>query len=655
MGGSLAPTSRPGHPCNHLSRGRESPTCSSWGASRSQAAIAAALAVLRAAGRTACWRSKAKRGSARRVCWRTSPTIRRGLPRARGARLGVRGGPAVCALHGSARTGTWPSAGSRRRTPLRWPRSCPRWRACRRRPTATARTGHCGICSPAPRRRPLVLVLDDVHWADPASPRRPRGADQAPAVRAHAAGVGGARGPGSGRAGHRVRRRVAGCAAERDRGGRAFSSGFLGAVREWRAETRSTSSSSPAGPLFFFCAGFLILPTTVAAAVGGRFVALSADARRLLDAARPSRASVRARAGRRRWPSSPRRPGPSRPSTSCWPRALVRPTGGAAPVRVPPPGGAPRRVHRGAGRPAARRPRAGGRTSAGATRGGNRSSARTTSNTRPAPRGGRGQSRLRPAAHRDAGVRSRGPPRASTRRSCGCSRTNRTRTVSRQQSQLADALDRRRRPWGPRARRWSTRCIDAPQPGERLAARPSRWPTRTGGSAPTRMRGAGCRVALGDLPAHPSPDRIRLRLALGADRAQARATFDDALAADPATRATTPGRSASRSSRPRRSPVGRWRPLPALDPSAAARSRRPPAAFDRLDERAPDDQASRAVDARPRPPLPRARTTAAAADLERGDSLAAGTGRERISLIIALEAVTVLVALGRLAGARCRG
>ena len=49
------------------------------------------------------------------------------------------------------------------------------------------------------------------------------------------------------------------------------------------------------------------------------------------------------------------------------------------------------------------------------------------------------------------------------------------------------------------------------------------------------------------------------------------------------------------------------------------------------------------------------RADAAAADLERGDSLAAGTGRERVSLIIALEAVTVLVALGRLAGARAAG
>ena len=46
---------------------------------------------------------------------------------------------------------------------------------------------------------------------------------------------------------------------------------------------------------------------------------------------------------------------------------------------------------------------------------------------------------------------------------------------------------------------------------------------------------------------------------------------------------------------------------------------------------------------------------AALADLERGAARAAGTGRERVSLILTLESVAALVALGRLEEAAAAG
>jgi ATP/maltotriose-dependent transcriptional regulator MalT len=166
-----------------------------------------------------------------------------------------------------------------------------------------------------------------------------------------------------------------------------------------------------------------------------------------------------------------------------------------------------------------------------------------------------------------------------------------------------------------------------------------------GGHEDARRR---LQVALGDLPAEPSPDRIRLRLALALtalmarDLAEAEAhasdARDDARAiADPVFELAALAVHAL-ASVARGDPRGAER----LDASAAA-----------LDALTDAQIATRLpalwMHGRARRLL--GRFDAALADLRRGAALAAGTGRERILLVLTVESVPVLVELGRIAEA----
>jgi DNA-binding CsgD family transcriptional regulator len=153
-------------------------------------------------------------------------------------------------------------------------------------------------------------------------------------------------------------------------------------------------------------------------------------------------------------------------------------------------------------------------------------------------------------------------------------------------------------------------------------------------------------VALGALPAQPSPNRIRLRLALaltalfGCDlreaQAQASDARDDASAiGDPVFELAALAAGALARVTEADGPQA----AAALDDSAAALER---LSGDQLATRLP----SLWMHGRARHAL--GRFAAALADFERGAALAAQTGRERILLVMTVESVATLVELGRL-------
>ena len=160
-------------------------------------------------------------------------------------------------------------------------------------------------------------------------------------------------------------------------------------------------------------------------------------------------------------------------------------------------------------------------------------------------------------------------------------------------------------------------------------------------------------VVLGELPAEPSPDRVRLRLALGLTallacdldeaRAQTADARDDARAiGDPAFEiaALASGALAAVSAADR--PDGeRW-----LEESSAALERLSAA---QLQTRLPafwmQGRARRGL----------GQFEAALADLRRGAELAERTGRERVLLMLTIESVATLVELGRIAEATAAG
>jgi DNA-binding NarL/FixJ family response regulator len=221
-------------------------------------------------------------------------------------------------------------------------------------------------------------------------------------------------------------------------------------------------------------------------------------------------------------------------------------------------------------------------------------------------------------------------------------RSKRTRT----QALLADA---QAAAGDPVAARDTLRdALETAAAGERLAltvalANQEWW---LGGHEQARRQ---LHVALGDLPAQPSPDRIRLRLALGltalmaCDLRDAQAytsdARDDARAIDDPVfelAALAAGALASVAD--------------ADGPDAADRLAESAAALERLT----GEQLAKRLPAlwmhgRARRML--GRFEEALADLERGTAIAAQTGRERIVLILTVESVATLIELGRLAEA----
>ena len=195
-----------------------------------------------------------------------------------------------------------------------------------------------------------------------------------------------------------------------------------------------------------------------------------------------------------------------------------------------------------------------------------------------------------------------------------------------------------------RARLCSPRCARR-EPSEHLRltvgiANAEWWIGRT---ADARRR---LQVALGSLPAQPSPDRIRLRLALaltalmGCDlseaHGQARDARDDARAiGDPVFEAAALACGALASA----VEAGSHDASGAVEEAAAALERLSPA---QLATRLPAFW----MLARARRSL--GRLDAALADLERGAEIAAETGRENILVQLMIETAATLIELGRL-------
>ena len=156
-------------------------------------------------------------------------------------------------------------------------------------------------------------------------------------------------------------------------------------------------------------------------------------------------------------------------------------------------------------------------------------------------------------------------------------------------------------------------------------------------------------VALGELPAEPSPDRIRLRLALtltalsARDLGEASAQVSDAL--DDARALGEPVFEAAALAGGAVALVSM-----AEGPDGAAALERSTAALERLSG---EQLASRLpglwMQGRARHAL--GRFDAALADFERGLAMAKETGRESVQLMLAVEATATLIELGRLAEA----
>jgi ATP/maltotriose-dependent transcriptional regulator MalT len=213
---------------------------------------------------------------------------------------------------------------------------------------------------------------------------------------------------------------------------------------------------------------------------------------------------------------------------------------------------------------------------------------------------------------------------------------------TRMQSRGAAARD----PEG--ARQTLLDALETAAPGDRLAlivslANQEWW---LGGHVDALRR---LHVALGELPAQPSPDRIRLRLALALT----------ALMACDLPEAQAHASDASDDARAIGDPVFEVAGL-----AAGALAYASDAAGDRIAESAA--ALDRLTDAQVATRLPalwmhgRARRALgrfdeALADLERAAAIATRTGRERVLLVVTVESVATLIELGRLADAAAAG
>ena len=323
-------------------------------------------------------------------------------------------------------------------------RSCPRCGAANggargASPTsATAPTARCAGCSGCwPSDQPLVLVLDDLHWSDGASieliaallrrgptrrscSRSPSGPARPP-QRLRAALAGAARAAGSSSASSaRPRRRSCSATLDADGGRRDLPPRrrqpvLPRAARPRGGERRPTRARS----------------ATRRRAAGGVPPAVAAALAEELGVAVGRR---RARCSRRRpWPASRSSPTSRRRSPS-WPSRtaldaldelldldLVRPTAGAAPLRLPPPARAPRRL-RVARAAAGGSPRTRARPRRWRRAAPTPPSAPTTSSSRPRQGDEEAIELLLEAGREAAAARARPRRRAGSRRRCGCSR-----------------------------------------------------------------------------------------------------------------------------------------------------------------------------------------------------------------------------------------
>ena len=342
--------------------------------------------------------------------------------------------------------------------------------------------------------KPLVLVLDDFHWADPASVdlarrsllHRPPAAPVLIALAVAAA-------PG-------VRR---GCAARARAGARATASSTRIELepadrRRGRRAARPRARRPPGGALLYEETGGnpFYLEQLARASDGGRaaararrvgrracrcramVVAALTEELALLSDGTPARAARARRSpatrsspsSRRRRPASTERRRSKR-STSCWRCDLVRPTERAAAVPLPPPDRAPRRLRGHARRLAARRARAQRRRrwprAAPARR-----RAPTTSS---APRAGRRRGRRRRRSPRPAREAAQRAPATAARWFAGALRLLAERAPGRRarRAAAAPAPRRWRRPAGSprRTRRCSRASTLVPPRRSRCASR----------------------------------------------------------------------------------------------------------------------------------------------------------------------------------------
>ena len=214
---------------------------------------------------------------------------------------------------------------------------------------------------------------------------------------------------------------------------------------------------------------------------------------------------------------------------------------------------------------------------------------------------------------------------------------------ARMQARLADAQAAAGDPESARAT--LTGALRSAGPDERLAltvalANQEWW---LGGHEQARRR---LHVALGDLPAEASPDRIRLRLALGLTALLA-CDLDEAVAhcrdaRDDARTLGEPVFELAALAGATLAEVSAARGHAGADALAASAAALERLTAEQLATRLPafwmHGRARRGL----------GRFAAALADLERGIAIATETGRERVLLVLTVESVAVLVELGRI-------
>ena len=367
---------------------------------------------------------------------------------------------------------------------------------------------------------------------------------------------------------------------------------------------------------------------TVAAALAAELGGLDADARRLLDAAAlvgdPFDLDLAAEVAEL--------DDPLRAVDELLSRTLIREGGcrGGSRSGIPSCGTRSTR-RRGAAGGSARTPAQRRRWSGGAP---GWWSGRITSSRRP--RGATRRRRRCCARRRSRCRRPRPPPRRGTSRPpCGSCRTRRSR------ARLADAQMAAGDVAGALATLLDALRGAAPEQRLRLVVAVANAEWWLGRTPDARRR---LHVALGELPAEPSPDRIRLRLALALTALMDR-DLDDARdqASDAASDARAIGDpvfEAAALAAVATARVSAGEGEDALPPAVAAYERLTP---QQLVTRLPGFFM-----------LGRCRRLlgeheAALADLDRGTALAVETGRENVRVQLAVERVAVLVELGRLA------